>query len=94
MVEANNFHINFNDQDHFNIRLQQTNEFESQFGEVIIVSDKYPMYEGPYNVIPKLEEQVLATKNTSMSDDVTVEEIPVARVSNPSGGKTCTIGGE
>lgn len=94
MVVENRFNITFKEQDKFNVHLQETNDFSSEFGEVMIVSDKYPAYEGDYVVTPKLEEQVLSTKNTSMLDDVTVEEIPVVRVSNPSGGKTCTIGGE
>ena len=52
---------------------------------------RLPDYEGSYEVTPKLEEQVLPTKNRSMTDDLTVKEVPVSRVSNPSGGKTCTI---
>ena len=49
-------------------------------------------YTGEYVVIPKFTEQVLATKNKTMQDDVTVKEIPTAEVSNPAGGLTLTIG--
>ena len=52
---------------------------------------KYPDYEGSYELVPKLEDQVLPTKEKSMMQDLVVKEVPVARVSNPSGGKTCTI---
>lgn len=51
------------------------------------------MYEGPYEVTPTLETQMLATRNKTMSDDVTVFEIPYAEVGNTAGGTTATIGG-
>ena len=52
---------------------------------------RLPDYEGSYDVTPRLVEQVLPTNGRSMNDDVTIKEVPVARVTNPSGGKTCTI---
>lgn len=52
---------------------------------------RLPDYHGSYEVIPKLVDQTLPTKDKSMTEDVVVKEVPVARVSNPSGGKTCTI---
>lgn len=55
---------------------------------------KLPDYEGDYEVTPRLVEQVLPTKDKSMLDDVTVNPIGVDRVSNPSGGKTVTIGAD
>lgn len=51
------------------------------------------MYEGPYEVTPTLETQMLATRNKTMRDDVTVFEIPYAEVGNIAGGMTATIGG-
>jgi len=54
-------------------------------------SGRLPDYTGDYEVIPKLVDQTLPTKDKSMTDDVVIREVPVARVSNPSGGKTCTI---
>ena len=51
-----------------------------------------PPYEGEYVITPKpFTEQVLETKNKSMSDDVTVLEIPYSEVTNPEGGKTVNI---
>lgn len=50
-------------------------------------------YEGPYIVTPKVEQQELATRAKTMTDNVTVLEIPYAEVSNLSGGYTVTIGG-
>ena len=52
---------------------------------------RLPDYDGDYEVVPKLIDQVLPTKDKSMTNDVVVKEVPVARVSNPSGGKTCII---
>lgn len=50
-------------------------------------------YDGPYTVTPSFETQELATKDKLLREDVTVEAIEVARVSNPAGGKTIYIGG-
>lgn len=49
-------------------------------------------YDGPYEVTPDFEDQVLETEDLLMSDDVIVKEIPVAEVTNPAGGLTLTIG--
>ena len=58
------------------------------------VHDRLPDYEGDYSVTPKIDEQILPTKDTSMVDDMTVEAIPYHEVTNPQGGKTITIGFE
>ena len=50
-------------------------------------------YDGPYTVTPDFETQELATKDRLLKDNVTVDPIVVARVENPSGGKTIFIGG-
>ena len=55
-------------------------------------SKKYPSFSGPYEAIPKVNEQVFQTKNTSMEDDFTVKEITFLRTINESGGYTVTIG--
>lgn len=52
----------------------------------------YPMYEGPYDATPTVDGLKLATKRRSMSNDVSVEPIPIGSVSNSSGGRTVTIG--
>lgn len=53
---------------------------------------EYDVYDGVYQVTPKLESQTLATRNKLMTDDVTVEEIPISSVSNTAGGNTVIIG--
>ena len=68
-------------------------------GDVIPVSVKsiygtaHEHYTGAYIVEPAWEEQVLPTKHKLMDNDVTIESIYIARVSNHAGGKTVYIGG-
>ena len=52
-----------------------------------------PVYSGPYEVDPRFEDITLNTSGRLMRQDVIVHEIYVGRVTNPSGGKTVTIGG-
>lgn len=59
---------------------------------VAYVSNVSDPYLGEYEVQPTFDDQILETGGLYMRDDVTVNEIPVARVSNLSGGKTITIG--
>lgn len=68
-------------------------EFKVTLGiaERIVGGDQLPWYDGAYTVIPKPTEQTLETRNKSMRDDVTVEQIPYSEVTNPSGGKTVNI---
>lgn len=64
--------------------------------ELVLKLDEGSMpdpYNGEYIIYPKVDmEQQLKTKNKSMSDNVTVMEIPVSEVSNES-GTTFIIGG-
>jgi hypothetical protein len=51
-----------------------------------------PYYEGEYVITPTFEDQVLETKQRSMSDDVTVEKITTLEVDNDAGGVTYIFG--
>ena len=62
-------------------------------GKVAITVD-HEYYVGEYDVTPKIEPQVLETRDKLMSDDVTVKGIPFYEVSNPQGGTTFIIGGD
>lgn len=74
------------------IRFIQTEcTFHTDFGEVVLVKSD-DVYDGDYNVIPRVYQQVLETKDKVMNDDVTVEVIPLAAVINLSNGYTVTIG--
>lgn len=48
-------------------------------------------YNGPYEVTPKRQDQVLPTKDKTMREDVTVFEIPYYQTANPY-GNTYVIG--
>ena len=65
-------------------------------GEVVVrVIGDYPIYDGSYSVVPKVENSVvLPTNGKAMTDDVTVAAIPQFTVSNLSGGYTLIIGEE
>ena len=64
-----------------------------KIGTVEIVRRAFPNYEGEYEATPKIEEQILPTKNKSMLDNFVIHEIPYFETSNPSGGYTAIIGG-
>lgn len=49
-------------------------------------------YTGDYVVTPKITQQVLPTAQKTMTDDVTVRQIPRYDVSNAAGGVTINIG--
>ena len=74
---------------------EQNFDSVADFGEVYVVTDGgYESYDGDYEVVPRLHEQVLNTSKKIMQDDVKIKEIPVTRVSNTSGGTTVIIGVE
>lgn len=52
------------------------------------------MYEGDYEVTPKVSEQTLPTAEKMMAEDLTVKSIPFFNVGNTSGGSTVYIGNE
>ena len=65
---------------------EEVGQFCATFGEVIQVDHDYDPYLGPYVVIPKAwEDQILATKDKNMTDDVTVKEVPYDEVTNVYG---------
>lgn len=52
------------------------------------------LYEGDYEVTPKVREQTLPTADKLLSEDLKIKEIPYFDVSNTSGGSTVYIGSE
>ncbi len=50
----------------------------------------FPNYDGEYIVIPKVEEQILETKNKLTRENIEVKEIPYSETHNEY-GKTITI---
>lgn len=61
-------------------------------GRVFITVD-HECYSGNCHVIPKIESQILSTCDKVLTEDITVEGIPIYEVSNPQGGSTIIIGG-
>lgn len=61
-------------------------------GRVLITVD-HECYSGNCTVTPKVEAQVLPTCDKVITQDITVEGIPIYEVSNPQGGNTIIIGG-
>lgn len=49
-------------------------------------------YDGSYEVIPTIGQQILQTKNKTMVNDLTIKSIPYSEVTNTSNGITVTIG--
>lgn len=74
----------------FTLEFEESEDLALCFGEVTEIDHDYDPYPGPYEVIPKRRDQVLATKDKNMTDDVTVKEVPWTEVSNPT-GTTYTI---
>lgn len=56
------------------------------------ISVDYKDYTGSYDITPKVDEQVMRTKDSHMTDDVTIKAIPYYNVGNTSGGSTVYIG--
>ena len=54
--------------------------------------ESVPIYEGPYESVPSVKEQILTTKRKLMINDITIRKIPYFEVSNTSGGITASIG--
>lgn len=68
--------------------------FEPKFDVIVNTQGDVVPYTGDYIVDPNFATQMLETKEKYMLDNVTVNPIEVARVSNPAGGRTIYIGGE
>ena len=58
----------------------------------VLHSDGYPLYEGPYEAVPKVVPQNFKTEHKEMSKDFKVKEITYLETSNSGGGITATIG--
>ena len=62
-------------------------------GKVSVITG-YDEYEGAYEVTPKVNSQMIETKDKLMYKDLIVGSIPYYEVSNSKGGTTIIIGGE
>lgn len=62
-------------------------------GTLSVGSSAYTSYEGAYDIVPKITNQELATRNKVMNDNVRISEIPYFETSNEY-GDTIYIGSE
>ena len=76
------------------VQFESDVEGRASFGEVQTVSVGGEVYKGDYAVTPKVEGQTLPTRGKLLTKDVTINSIPVFRVSNTSGGTTVYIASE
>ena len=84
--------VKFNEVEDFKVKfVHQECTFKPFFGEIFTIHTE-DVYEGPYDVVPRVYEQILETKDKLMLNDVTVEIIPRSYVINQKNGFTVTIG--
>lgn len=57
-----------------------------------VIHSDLPVYQGDYEVTPRVENQTLSTNHTQMADNIVVRQIPLSVVGNIQGGLTATIG--
>ena len=62
-------------------------------GKVSVITG-YDEFEGAYEITPKVNSQMIETKDKLMYKDLIVGSIPYYEVSNSKGGTTIIIGGE
>lgn len=91
---AVNFVLRFEEKDQsFNAHFDESkHSFIMKFDEVVNTGH-FPLYEGDYDVTPKIVAQTLETANKSMESDVTIQAIPYYEVDNAFQGQTVIIGG-
>lgn len=53
-----------------------------------------PVYDGTYEITPKVDGQTINTKQKYMKNDVSIKEIPYFETGNEAGGETVYIGTE
>lgn len=60
--------------------------YDAELGTAVVVQKiNGDVYEGPYTVEPKVQEQVLETKDKTMTDNVTVLQVPYWQTGNEFG---------
>lgn len=64
------------DPDPLLFNLGDSDPLNFNLGDPVVKSDTLPEYEGPYSVIPTTVEQILHTKNKTLTDVITVAPIP------------------
>ena len=76
----------------FGLGFEESNRFDIGFEEGFLGS-LAPPYAGGYEVIPRVTEQSLPTKDRRLDRDILVQAIPYHEVENTQRGTTAIIGG-
>ena len=77
----------------FNATFSSSDEsFNPGYGSMTVLEPDH--YEGEYEVVPKVERQILETEQKLMTEDLLIHGIPFYEVSNDAGGTTVYIGKE
>ena len=67
--------------------------FELKFGEISVLPNA-EVYDGAYEVTPKVDSQIMPTADKFLQKDMTINAIPFFNVGNTAGGSTVYIGTE
>jgi hypothetical protein len=81
------------EEDIFDLEID-SQEYDLEIDEIVeVINLEGDIFDGSYIYTPKFIQQIIETRNKTLKDNITLEAIEVARVSNTSGGKTVYIGG-
>ena len=58
----------------------------------LYLPEGYEDYEGSYVITPDVDQQVISTNDRHLTEDIIIQPIPYAEVSNDANGYTVTIG--
>ena len=86
--------VRFTEDKPFRVKFSEDKRFRVSFGTIQNITEYVggEVYDGAYEVTPRLHKQALLTAEKVMLHDVTINEIPIVKVSNTSGGNTVVIG--
>ena len=69
--ETRTFAVLFNEDSEFNCSMEESDDFEVDFGDAVSKE-----YQGIVHVTPSDSEQILATANRVLSQNITIDPIP------------------
>lgn len=81
--------------DFYDGALTESGSYDGELGVHMTTGSKTKAYYGETVVVPRAaHDVVLPTKDTFVSDDITVRKVPTYRTENASGGNTVYIASE
>lgn len=78
------FQLTFNEQNKFVVEFGHQDQLSAEFHSTVYVP-AVEMYDGSYEAIPKVDEQLFRTANKMMVGDFAVKGIPYYETSNQKG---------